>query len=309
MRDRSIVRLLAGLALVVAFTVGLAPLPTSAAAEADANPADETERWVPAIGAVWGLMLQDSRALSRGSELTGSSPSEPVRLTTAGSETMFNPFVGGSFELMTPKLLYPIGRPRAFARVDLSGALGFEYEVSKERRPGPMIPPTLPTPESAVVGQGSTTSAKVDPFVVNAAAGVAFTLDVGDRRARIKPSFEYMREKVHLTGLMNRAVALDGRPSFPSLDYRYISLGAEDSRIYHLVGAGLELELDAVRRNSVTAAVFLGVQGYAVLDNDVVVLRDSFTDSVGTESAEWFFRKEAWVVRVSMGLRFRWAPN
>jgi hypothetical protein len=54
---------------------------------------------------------------------------------------------------------------------------------------------------------------------------------------------------------------------------------------------------------------FLGVQGYAVLNNEPVVLRDSFTDADGTETARWEFEKQSWIVRAAMGVRFRWLPD
>ena len=49
-------------------------------------------------------------------------------------------------------------------------------------------------------GIGSETTAEVQPMVIAAGAGIAFSFDLFGRRVRIKPSAEYLREEIDFTG-------------------------------------------------------------------------------------------------------------
>jgi len=269
---------------------------------------DETRRWVPAAAITWGLFGQGADASVVSSPLS-TNPSEPVRPAASDSETLLNPFVGGSVELMTPRMLGSLGRPRAFAHVDVTAALGFSYDVAKEGTPGTLIQPEVPTPEASVLGQGSVTAVQVEPLVVSAGAGVAFTADSGPWRLRIKPSFEYIREEIQVSGIVNRAATPNTACGQGGTPCRLIRLEGQETTTYHGIGPGLELEVDAARIRSFMMTVFVSAQAYALLGDLDVVFGDTHTDPLGTESAIWRFRPDDWLYRGAMGVRFRWLPD
>ncbi len=285
--------------------------PSWAASADDGSAIDETERWVPSVGIIWGIFGQDSEASSVTSTLAGSNPPDPVRPSTSGSQVLLAPFAGGSFELMSPRLFESGGQPRLFAHVDGTAAVGFSYDVAKEGDPGRLIPPSFPVPEAEVVGQGSNTEAQVEPAILTSGAGVAFAVALGDWNFRIKPSFEYMREEIEVKGTVSRAVTLPPLPPPPgaSTNFRFIELAGSKTKTFHGIGPGLEIEVDAGRIENFVITVFLSGQAYALLGNRDVDFSDSHTDAIGTETASWHFRPDRWLYRSAMGIRFRWLPD
>ena len=304
-----------------ALLILLATVPVGAAPPSDSldssntgtHPVDETTRWVPGAGIVLGIIGFQSEGSVQSGTLTGSDPPEPVRPSAFGDTLMLSPVVGGTFELMTPRFAERIGRPRLFAHVDLTAAVGFTFDVAKEGVPGSMDFP-IPEggiPESAVPGQGSLTNASWDPLIVTAGFGVAFTVDRGEWRFRIKPSFEYIREEIKVNGLVNRAFALNptddgfGRAT----EFRFIELNGQQTETYHGIGPGLEIEVDAARLSPFVMTVFVSGQAYALLSPSDINFSDTYTDAYGTESAKWHFRPDPWVYRGLVGVRFRWLPD
>ena len=285
--------------------------PSWAASADDASAIEETERWVPSIGIIWGIFGQDSEASSVTSTLTGSNPPEPVRPATSGSQVLLAPFAGGTFELMSPRLFESGGRPRLFAHVDGTAAMGFSYDIAKEGDPGTLIPPSFPVPEAEVAGQGSKTEAQVESAILTGGAGVAFAVALGDWKFRIKPSVEYMREEIEVKGTIGRAVTLPPIPPPPgaTTNFRFIELAGSKTKTFHGIGPGLEIELDAARIENFAITVFLSGQAYALLGDRDVNFSDSHTDAIGTETASWHFRRDRWLYRSAMGIRFRWLPD
>jgi hypothetical protein len=294
---------------VVPLAIHLAALLVSPSVLADAHEIDETQRWVPSFGVVWGLFGQKADASIDSSPLAGVTPPEPLRPPTASDQALLNPFAGGTIELMTPRALDDFGRPRAFVHLDLSAALGFSYDVAKEGDPGKLRAPEIPVPEGEISGQGSVVEAEIDPLVLTSGLGVAFAVDVGEWHFRIKPSLEYMRQEVEVRGRLRRAVRLTPPPPAATLDYRFIELGGGKSHTLHGLGPGLEFEVDAARVESFVISVFIGGQAYRMLGDRDVRITDSQTSMAGTESAVWRFEMEEWLYRGAMGVRFRWLPE
>jgi len=259
-------------------------------------PVEETRRWVPAFAIVGGLIGQESSATA----------SSSVRPFAAGDQLMIAPFAGGAFEIMTPRVAAGFAQPRFFAHADISFSFGFDYDVAKEGTPGALVPPTQPTQESAVPGQGSVTSAELELLVVTAGAGLAFTLEGFGQRFRIKPSFEYLREEIEVKGQVSRAMALS---TGPTTDYRLIEMSGRDSKTYHGIGPGLELEMDTRRAGPFMLTLFLSGQAYHLLGDREIAFSSSYSDAIGTESATWTFEPDPWAFRGSVGLRFRWIPD
>lgn len=245
-------------------------------------------------------------------------------VTTRGDDLMLAPFVAGSLELMTPGLTSVPGRPRLFAHADAAVSFSFTRDIAKEGVPGEFeVAPNVEFPnERSIRGQGSTTTAEVKPLLISAGAGVAFTVEAWERRLRIKPSVEYLREEIEVTGAVKRVVQTVTNPDPRAEDFepykceegsgfRCIELSGGKKRVFHGVGPGLEIELDTARAGPLVLAVYLAGQAYAFLGD----LEMEFSDAqkVGTdpdpESATWRFEKNRWGFRTGVGLRFRWVPE
>jgi hypothetical protein len=267
------------------------------AAASGATPRDETERWVPAFAVFSGVVVEEDHG----------RVSSDIRPGASGHDRLVTPFVGGSLELMTPALADVPGRPRLFVHGDAAASFSTGRDLAKEGVPDVFsIPPGVNFPTANVVqGQGSATSAEVETLLVSAGLGVAFTVDAWERRIRIKPSVEYLREEIEVTGIVNRAFP-DVVPARGLEDFRLVSLRASDSEVYHGLGPGLEVELDAARTGPFVLSVFLGGKALAFLGDLEFDLSETNEDD---ESAAWQFEKDRWAYQGGVGLRFRWVPE
>jgi hypothetical protein len=177
-----------------------------------------------------------------------------------------------------------------------------------------MIDPMRPRyPETGIPGQGSTSSALLTTPVVQAGLGVAFSFDDWmDRRWRIKPSFEFIRERYQLEGRVNRAIQLTrggpGSPPEPAT-FRFIEVYGSSDQIFYGLGAGLEVEVDVARAGPLLLSVSALGRFYRTLGERLVEYEGSYTDSASTETANFQFTKGPWSVQAGVGLRFRWAPE
>jgi hypothetical protein len=315
---------------------------------------DEAERWVPAFSIYTGVLVQDAEASIDTGPITGECvpprlsydtlhcerqirptalvdigrfdpvpPADEFFVTTKGDDLMVTPFVAGSLELMTPGLTSVPGRPRLFVHGDAAVSFAFTRDVAKEGIPEAFeVSPNVNNPnEATILGQGSALTAEVKPLLLSAGAGVAFTIDAWERRLRIKPSVEYLREEIEVTGVVHRAVqtrlGTPGDPDdpipttaeFPD-GFRLIQLSGSDKRFFHGVGPGLEVELDAGRAGPLVLAVYVAGQAYAFLGDLEMEFSDA-NEVGGTEpeTATWRFEKNRWGFRSGVGLRFRWVPE
>jgi hypothetical protein len=324
------------------------------ARHAHADDRDETERWVPSIGVISGVVGQNSDASTDSGDVTYVKTSRvrntsfppnvlitqqtltnPLRPSTDGDDLLMTPFVGGSLELMTPGWRSLPAKPRLFVHGDLAAAFGVERHIARESAPeGDLPDPLLAEPntsEAAVPGVGSETNAEVQPFLVGAGAGVAFSFDLFGRRVRVKPSVEYLREEIEVSGVLNRAILIDtgiqffpatpGPPARPQIDQlpaTFIPVSLKDSttEAFHGLGPGLAVEMDALRTGPIMLALFAGVNAYHILNDRKVELsaqktltNPALTPNPQSVEAEWRFEKDPWFYRGTVGLRFRWLPE
>jgi len=288
---------------------------------AAAEPVDEHElsRWVPSFSFLSGLNAQRAEGhLSTSDVLGAHDPAAPPQgaqpLLLPGSPRterapMLTPFVGGSIEVMSPAWQSLPGRPRAFSRFDVSVTFGPEYNIPTiGDRPGP---PTRGSAlgaltESTILGQGGRAAASVEPLLLMAGAGAAFTLDAWDHALRIKPSLEYIREQVEVRGVVRRSVVVDHLDSATLDKFRHVNLSARATHVYHGLGPGLELELDTRRAGPVVLSLYLGAKAWAFLNNDKQTLVAANADN---EYAVFQFLKNRWAFSGNFGLRFRWVPE
>lgn len=296
---------------------------------------DEKSRWVPAIGLSSGAYVQRFQGTLGASDLNcgtdvastcfspdpwGSDDPADFQLQKGTPSTdrtrVFTPFVAVNLELTTPSLIDDFGAPSLFAHVDFAYTFGFEKNIAVLGAPGPLRPPPpLETNPALWKGQGDSMTFKADDFQFSGGVGISFHLDVLDRRVRIKPSLEYMRQSARLSGSLQRVVkTVSGPPNQfacssgenPNTGYRCIQLANEKTAVFHSIGPGLEVEVDAGRKGPVVLALYGGAQAYAILGSNRVTFSDS--NDLG-ESAEWKYIANRWFFRGSVGLRFRWAPE
>jgi hypothetical protein len=246
-------------------------------------------------------------------------------LPVAGSNLLLTPVVGFSTELMTPGLQQAPGRPRLFFHGDASLAFSLTRSFGREGVPeGVEFPSSDLFPEVEVKGVGSITEAELKTLLISGGAGVAFTLDVWERRLRIKPSFEYLREEIEVTGRVIRAFRQDtgrsvGGVLIPGVYLPPIELESNDTLTSYGIGPGLELEMDAARAGPFMLSLFVSGQAYRMLGDRDVEIDDTQTVAVPDEnpatpasqdvSAQWSFHPHAWSYRGGLGVRFRWAPE
>ena len=241
------------------------PIPPGQPAEEDLPPEaadrerkakDETQRWVPAFSIYSGVMAQGAKGDIDPGPLLGPCADLPdgelqcegtLRPAASGDDLLVTPFGAGALELMTPGLTSVPGRPRLFVRGDAAASFAFTRDGAKEGSPGEFeVSPNVVYPtQETIRGQGSATTAEVKPLLISAGAGVAFTVDAWERRLRVKPSVEYMREEIEATGVLHRAARTRVDPP-PTVDefpegFRLIELSGDKKQVFHGIGPGLEI--------------------------------------------------------------------
>lgn len=270
--------------------------------------------------------------------IVGVLPNATNALPAAGEDLFLTPTVGASVEVMSPGIQSIPLKPRLFLHGDATIAFAFDRDVAKEGVPeGAQIPDPVPPvySEVQVKGVGSKTSGQVKTLVLGGGIGAALNLEMWERAVRIKPSFEFMRQEVDITGRLIRAfrkdtglrqVALGGLPVPPvapplfttpaSAAFIPVDLEASDTKTYYGIGPGLEFEVDAARAGPVMLTVFLAGQAYRMLgDLDVqlqasqVINDPALVPNNQTVTANFDFNLHSWAYRGGVGLRFRWLPE
>ena len=277
------------------------------AAKGQGSEVDETERWVPAFGALVGVMGWDAD----GSLVNSLRPPDDPGTPSFGDGVLLYPSVGGTIELSTPALPGIPGRPRLFAHGDVAAVFGSDLDLAREGSPGPFeIPPIVPdsdVPANSVGGQGAAVEAELYSPVVSAGAGIAFTFDVGERRLRLKPSVDYIQQRVHASGIVNNVEGNRITDSTGQIvqDFTFTTLTDGQTKTFHGIGGGLELETDVMRAGSFVMTLSAGVQAYSVLGDRGIEL----AASDGTNTAAWSVEMAPWILRGGAGIRFRFSPK
>lgn len=294
------------LALLLLFSI------SGATAEGwDASPeeirAAQARRWVPAVSIIGG-------ALRHGRQ--GQVDSAEFGLIQGDSIAVAG-FVGLSAELSTPAVTAVPGRPRLFAHADVSLSFDSNEGLANQANPGrPIVPPINNFPALGVQNLGSALRSEIEPVVFSAGAGVAFSLAVGERNIRIKPSIEWLWQEDKLTSLFSLAEGAGANPDFCS-PCRTVFIDSSRTHGFHSLGPGLELELEAARIQDFMFSIFLGTQAYRVLGNNRVKSQDIgvwMTDgqpSIGRADTvlNTEYERERWHYRFLVGLRLHWFPE
>jgi hypothetical protein len=308
-----------------------------------AEPEKNSARWVPGFSFQSGVNAQNGTGTLSTSDVLdpynpGASSTLDYSLILPGtpqdaSSRLMTPYGGISVEIMTPThgaLGDAEARSlRGFAHIDLSYSFGPDYNLPATGNPGPFIsaiPSSASLTQGAIIGQGGRTIISVNPFLLTAGAGVAFSFRAWDRVMRIKPSMEYLRQEISLRGLARRAVRVDPTPNaLPGTPddtyFRTVNLSGQTSRVYHGLGPGLEIEVETGRAGNFVVALYASAKAWTFLNNEDLRV-ETFNDDTlncpppppgqvncSSESATFGYSQNDWAYGGSLGLRFRWSPE
>lgn len=292
----------------------------------DAAQWEGADRWVPSLAIISGVTVQKWKATASG-QLIPMDPNEPtsdLRPPVSGNDLDVTPFVGGSFELMTPKLPLPAS-PRVVIGADLMAAFPFNRKVAIDGNPGAI---EAPFPEgtpafwkaSDANGQGSETTAEMKTLVFGAHLGLSFPFEFMGRAMRVKPGIGWFRYEVKADGLFSTVQCLNPPPippfsvpttcNAPNSTVREIQLSSGTKESFDGIGPRIDLELDTGRFGPVGSSLFVGARAYRILGERKVTFEASqtFDDAIGndTAAARWTFEVNPWMYRAELGMRFHW---
>jgi hypothetical protein len=292
----------------------------------------ELDRWVPSVGIQLDFLTgHTGKGNISSTEITGPRVQNPpvqrgdlglaLVEDQASREPILAALVGGTFEIMTPQLLDVPSHPRLFLDLNVSAVFGSEVDLAVDADAGPLSiveerSEQFPVGEASVVGRGSRISAQPQGPQIHASLGVAFTVDVGTNRFRIKPSIVYSRIRQDIFAITNRVIRLsdaNGPTSELSLnnpdDFRLFQTRANRTEIYHGAGLALELEYDTENRLGPFSVTLFSKFHAAHLFGD---LKTRFTESnpdYPGEVAFYKFSQDRWTYRGGVGIRFRYVPR
>ena len=275
----------------------------------------ELDRWLPSL-AIRSYIISQS---TEGSLLSNQRPQDAPGSPLSGDGRLADPGMGVAIEVMTPALVRLPGSPRAFLHGGASYTFASKLTLVQEGAPGELVetpvdpfdpanpsPQTQSEPPQTVIGQGTRTSAETGPLSISAGAGIAFSFDIAGRRVRLKPSFEYFREEVEGTGLMQNVsgqrISVDGVVVTP---FDYTILSGKKKKTLHGLGGGLEIEMDAARAGPIALSIFADTQFYSLLGNRSL----EFSSTDGVNSTDWSVTVDRLMYRAGVGLRFRYLPE
>jgi len=329
---------------------------------ADPRPKDETERWVPAFAFTSGALIQDVNGSQTpgiienyqnlDQEITGG-PLDLFPGPVIGDSRFVAPTMGISLELSTPGLSFLPTRPRLFAHID--GRVDFAYDRSTARflapadlaeenaNPGTAAPFADPHFQQGGFdpdgfrGQGTKVDGELLPWMYGGGVGLAFTMEVFERRLRIKPSAEYLHTEMRATGTVSRAIIAypgDDEPSRVRQPSRFIFIQLEGQKTqeFHMLGPGLEIEMDTMRLGPAMLSLFANARAYTILgDREIAfsasqVIENPAANGAGnpvppsllpppnghgvqTASSDFSLVLPEWNYDLGLGLRFRWLPE
>jgi hypothetical protein len=315
------------------------------------NPQDTENRWVASLAVTSGVLLQgqdgsiNSCLFANPANATGECPapgSTPLRPSTSDHDLAIVAFVGGNLELMSPALPIPT-RPRLFVSGEFLPIFSADRDVAGEGDPGcvrgpepsddnvcasdqdPNNPRSSPYGEQDARGVGSRVTTTYDTLSFGANVGVAFPARAGERRLRIKPSVGWLSYKAELTGVLTDATcrALPPPPAGATQctnaangsmgALRETSLGGRDSRRFHGVGPGLDVEMDTGRFGPLGTSLYLGGRAYRTFGNRTLEVQtmevypmDGLPLAGQAVSGEWEVEMKPWIYRLGVGLRLQW---
>jgi hypothetical protein len=289
--------------------------------------AGDLDHWEVSTALEIGIFGYTGKGNSSSTELTGPRVSNPRVNTDLGTliadpersrEEVLSALVGGTFEVMTPRLFDAPTQPRLFLDVTISSVLAAEVGLARASNPGGMSLPPDRNPgqivgEASIVGRGTAITVQPQGPQIHAGFGPALTFDVGEDRIRIKPSVVYTRSIQDVRAITNRAVRLNdvnGANAVLERDFRLIELSDNLTEVYHGVGPALEVEYETGQHiGPVRITVYLkGHASYTFGDLETEFQQTNPDPESPNETARWAYKQDRWAYRGATGIRLRWDP-
>jgi hypothetical protein len=319
--------------MVIAVAALRALSPAAASADASSNPEEYAkqageDQWVPSLTITGGITIQEQEGSSDSFLTDMMGVSTPLRGFVEGSDTAVSPFVGGSFEIMTPALPIPL-RPRLFVSGEILPTFASDRDLAVDgdpscvRGPEPNAPCAsspgglggLPFNADSANGTGTNTIVTIDTLVFGANLGAAFPLEFAGRQLRIKPSIAWINYEVEADGFTVDAACGNPPPVPPAQQtcqtfLREMTLSASESHRFNGIGPGLDIEMDTGQVGPLGVSLFLGGRAYAIVGDRSMSFSDSasFDDALGMDVATARFDVDVdpWMFRTHVGIRFQW---
>jgi hypothetical protein len=300
-------------------------------------------RWVTSLAATSGVLIQQQHGsvtsclFANPADATGcpAPGSTPLRPAVSGSSRAVSAFVGANFEAMSPALPIPM-RPRLFLSGEIIPTFASDNEPAVQGDTGCVKGPELGSPcakdqplplerpygEDAANGQGSVVETTYSTLSYGANFGVAFPVQVRERRVRIKPSVGWISYEVEASGTVVDAECepptrcADVAPPHPAAGpgaLREVSLTGDDRQRFHAIGPGLDVEVDTGRFGPLGTSLFVAGRAYRTLgdrsfefESTQVYGNDGLPLANQAVSARWETEVDPWMYRVGVGLRLQW---
>ena len=225
----------------------------------EGDPADS--RWIPSLSIQTGIAVN-----KREGEVSSIERGFQDGRTTQ----IFGTF-GSSLQLETPRLSFIPSQPRFFARADIIYSADDKESLVSEGVPEDSIVKLgdgynlEAGPVEQVVGRGSALRPQVEPLVLGGGLGLSFQTDVLGRKLRIKPSIEWMFQRDEISLEFSDVEGNGNDPDRCQPECRAVSISAQDTKGYHSLGPGLELDYDTGRAGDFRVSIFSRFSALAIL--------------------------------------------
>ena len=288
----------------LAWAISISALCTSRTAAAD-DPFEsqrDTERWVPALGFYSSIGFHKTEGLVEST----------LRGPTDGEDLDTHIRLEGHLELMSPALFAHVAEPRLFVRGGAGRAWDARHDTAKEGDPGPavipVVPGNIPPPLAAVTGQGSSARGQFKPYFYTLSAGLAFSFPLGERTLRVKPSAEYRYTAFEIEGVITDVLSIDSSGNCPCAVGR---LSTKEQKDLHMLGGGLEVELDTVRTGPFIVSLFTSFRAYRVFSGRKLrtMTAGVFDDGLSPIDVSARVFLDEWSLGGGVGVRLRWLPD
>ena len=239
------------------------------------DPSDS--RWIPSVSLQTGIAVN-----KREGEISSIE-----RGFIDGKTTQIFGTFGSSLQIETPRLSLIPYRPRFFARADILYSADDKESLVSEGVADDSISKLGDgyNLEAGVVeqlvGRGSALRPQVEPLILGGGLGLSFQTEVFGRKLRVKPSIEWMFQREEIALEFSDAEGNGTDPARCQPECRAVSINAQDTKGYHSLGPGLELDYDTGRAGNFRASLFSRFQALAILSD-----RDSRLDATGS----WLIR-------------------
>jgi len=288
------------------------------------DPADS--RWIPGLSIQTGIVVN-----KRNGELSSIE-----RGFEDGSSTQIFGVFGASAQLETPRVNFVPGRPRFFARADVFYSVDDKESLVSEGVPDDPIVKLgdgynlEAGAVEQVVGRGTALRPQAEPLILGGGVGVSLQTEVSGRKLRIKPSVEWTFQRDEISLEFSEVEGNGSDPDRCQPECRAVSIQAQDTKGYHSLGPGVELDYDIGRAGDFGISLFGRFQALAILGDrksrlvatgswqtrtveringeNVITSIEPASDRADTTVSSRYER-ETWSYFAGAGFRIYWDPE